>query len=86
MSGSSALQGLAEKVSRLCSEYRHLRKRCEELEKQVKKLERKSMAAAEKGGRGKKKTRALHDTGTRLNKDLLKAKVEEMLAELADIG
>lgn len=86
MSGASALQELAEKVSRLCSEHRRLRKRCSELEREIEKLSGALGKGHSPQSKGRKGRRLENGTGSQQDLELIKAKVEEMLAELSDIG
>ncbi len=86
MESSPVLRELADRVSRICSEYSRLRERCAALEARLERLSRGKGKAHESapaarpgkgGGRGAAKM---------FDKEKVKAKVEEMLAELADIG
>jgi predicted RNase H-like nuclease (RuvC/YqgF family) len=80
----SALEQLSEQVSLICADNRRLKRRCAELEKQVEKLSRQLKRAGEAGGEesGEGSGRG----ASSVNKETIKTKVEEMLAELADIG
>jgi phage shock protein A len=86
VSGASALQELAEKVSRLCSEHRRLRKRLHELEQRVEKLSGARGKESSPRSRVHKDGRLESGTDSRQDLELIKSKVEEMLAELSDIG
>ena len=84
MSAETALQRLAEQVSLICSEHRRLKKLCARLEKQVQKLSR---SAGRKGRPPKSGSDGVEGLGgAPVDKEKIKEKVEEMLAELADIG
>lgn len=80
MSVDKALRELAERVSLICAANSRLRRRCAELEKQVEKLSRQ----IEKGGADQPTAEA--GGLAPIDKETIKIKVEEMLAELADIG
>lgn len=84
MSAEAALQRLAAQVSQICSEHRNLRKRCAELEKEVGKLSQKLKRVGEPEAAGARAGSARG--GSHVDKEIIKTKVEEMLAELADIG
>ena len=85
VSGKTAFQELAEKVSRICSEYRHMRKRCVELERKIEKLS-KFADSTGSGGRKRGAAESNRRAGLDLDREALRAKVEEILSELADIG
>ena len=80
MSVDRALRELAENVSLICAANSRLRRRCVELEKQVEKLSRQ----IEKSGAAE--PAATVGTPAPIDKETIRIKVEEMLAELADIG
>lgn len=86
MSASSALKKLAEQVALISSEYRRLQKRCTELERKVEKLSGKFDKSDEPSGRIGALNVDHAESGSSFDREQVKAKLEEMLAELADIG
>lgn len=84
MSADAALKRLAEQVSLICSEHRKVTKRCAELEKEVAGLSEKLKRMGESEATGSQAGSDL--LGSHVDKEIIKTKVEEMLADLADIG
>lgn len=86
MTASSALKRLAEQVALISSEYRRLKKRCTELERKIEKLSGKFDKLDEPADRIEMLHSDLVESGSSFDREQVKAKLEEMLAELADIG
>jgi hypothetical protein len=63
-----------------------MKKRCTELERQVERLSRPVDNTKDPGSRSSRKTLAGSGAKGAPDRDRVKAKLEEMLAELADIG
>lgn len=86
MSGSQALQKLAEQISTICSDYRRLHRRCAELERKVEKLSQRTKNLGGPVANEASEESTGEAAGPLFDKESIKTKVEEMLAELADIG
>jgi hypothetical protein len=84
VSVESALERLSEQVSLICADNRRLKRRCAELEKEVEKLSQKLTRAG--GTSGTAPGKGTGRGGSPVDKETIKTKVEEMLAELGDIG
>lgn len=82
MSAPDALKRLAGQLAVLTSEYRKLLRRCAELERQVEELSGSIDNSVEPGSPAPHRGAA----GPAFDRELVKAKLEEMLADLADIG
>lgn len=87
MSASDALKRLAEQIAVLTSEYRRLLRRCAELERKVEELSGAIDNSIEPDPQAPDRApRAAGANSPAFDRELVKAKLEEMLADLADIG
>lgn len=86
MSARSALSRLAEQVAVMSSEFRRIKKHCTDLERKVERLSRPVDNTNDPGSRSSRKTQAGAGATSAPDRDRVKAKLEEMLAELADFG
>ncbi len=86
MSDSTAMKLLAEQVSAICSEYHRLLRRCTSLERKIDKLSGGRQTDQEPAAPARRAKSGGGKAGRQFDNELVRSKVEEMLAELADIG
>lgn len=86
MSASSAVKRLAGQIALLSSEYRKVLKRCARLERKVEQLSGNIENREEPDDGSLFIDGDTVKTGSIMNKEQVLAKLEEMLAELANLG
>jgi prefoldin subunit 5 len=86
VSARAALKRLAEQVALISSEYQRLQRRCAELEHKIEELTRIIDNSERPAGDGLFIDGDRQVSGPALDREQVKAKLEKMLAELADIG
>ena len=84
MSAPSAVKRLAEQVALISSEYRRLQRRCADLEQKVEELSRNG-AIQQPASNSIFIDGDSMDSGSEAVREQVKEKLEEMLADLADV-